>query len=115
MYDKQNIAYLESQVGVEKVARVLNLIEKNKKPEHIKEKCEFFKIKKVLDAMETYGENRWWESSNLKTIVTFQLEESILIIPAQKFVSAINTVLGLELTEEELLQRLPEIRKSKIN
>lgn len=111
MYSRENIAYLKKVAGREKVEKFVHVLEVGEKPEGKDEK-DFFRFRKQLEIMQEYGDNRWWKSDDAAVIVEHQLSERILLVPMRTLISAINVVLGTEISSsDELLEKLPELRK----
>jgi len=44
--------------------------------------------------MEKYGDNKWWESENLKEIAYYQFNEDVLLIDFVKYHEAMEKLLG---------------------
>lgn len=67
---------------------------------------------RLLEAMEKYGDNKWWLSTDLKEIGYFQLFEPLMIAPSMNsFRNGVNDLLETEIFTTQLSERvLSEIK-----
>ncbi len=111
MYKAANVEYAKKLYGESVVGRAIQYIETGKSPKVSETKRDVFKVKALLDAMEKYTE-AWWLSKDNKVIVSYQLKETTIIVPAKKLITAVNEVFGTNIeTVSQFASKLPQLKK----
>lgn len=111
MYKTANIEYAKKLYGEATIARALEYIKEGRMPKSIEKRKEVKKVKILLDAMEKYSE-AWWLSSNPKVIVKYQMNETAVIVPTKKLITAVNKCFGTNIqTVSEFAEKLPQLQK----
>ena len=92
-FDPANIEYLKGLLGEEAVEAFFKVENKPWRcSQKEKKTCET--VKACLEHMETFGENRWWLSEDKRVLGYYQLQCSRLLVPWDKFVNALDVLLG---------------------
>lgn len=60
------------------------------------------RVKKCLEQMERFGNNHWWTSKDKKVLGYYQLMNSILLVPFDKFHEALEFLLGRPVWTHEM-------------
>ena len=111
MYKAANVEYAKKLYGESVVVRAIQYIESGKVPKSTETKREVFKVKCLLEAMEKYTE-AWWLSNDSKVLVTNQMNETAIIVPAKKLITAVNEVFGTNIeTVSQFVSKLPQLKK----
>ena len=111
MYKAANVEYAKKLYGESVVGRAIQYIESGKSPKASETKRDVFKVKALLEAMEKYTE-AWWLSKDSTILVKNQLNETAIIIPAKKLITAVNEVFGTNFeTISQFIEKLPQLKK----
>ncbi|MCX6736934.1 MAG: hypothetical protein NTW73_02525 [Candidatus Parcubacteria bacterium] len=68
------------------------------------------KAAKVCKARDAYY-NPWWESNNPKVLAWAQTQEPVLVMPREKYLYALFTVLKREVSIQEVEQNSPGLMR----
>ncbi len=55
-----------------------------------------------IDVMNKYGANHWWNSTNPAVICSYQMNESLLLVPFIKLQNALEVVLKRNVSSKEI-------------
>ncbi len=92
-YNGEDIKYLRGLLGNEDVETFLRLGNKFLlRASEERKTCE--RVRKCLEVMEKYGDNRWWLSEDKNVLGYYQLKESLLLVDWHRFVGAVSSLLG---------------------
>jgi len=94
-HDNENIKYLSQLLGTEQWNAYLSAADAfaSGRPFTGAEEKAYDCVMNCLTAMERFGKNRWWKSSDLKTIGYYQLLNPTLLVDFSKFHEAIELLL----------------------
>lgn len=100
-FNEENIKYVRSILGDEKVDTFFRIGEETDKasPED-QETCKT--VKKCLEQMEKFGDNRWWISEDKKVLGYYQLMNPVLLVSFDKFHEALEFLLGRPVWTHEM-------------
>ena len=100
-FNEENIQYLRGILGDEKVDTFFEFGDEHERgtSEH-QETCET--VKKCLEQMEKFGDNRWWTSEDKKVLGYYQLMNPRLLVSFDKFHEALQVLLGRPVWTHEL-------------
>ncbi len=65
---------------------------------------------RVQAVKDTYGDNHWWDSDDLRTLGYYQMQEPILILPFQQFHAAAEFLLQRPIWTHEFGLNAAELR-----
>jgi hypothetical protein len=65
----------------------------------------------IENTLNKYGENKWWLSTDLKTIGYYQLFEDVLVVDFSKFHEGIEKLLGRPIWTHEFGLNLNKVRE----
>ena len=94
-FNEENIKYLRGILGDEKVDTFLSIgDEPDRGASEDQETCET--VKKCLEQMEMFGDNRWWLSKDKRVLGYYQLMNlnRCLLVSLDKFHEALEFLLG---------------------
>ena len=101
-FDEENIKYLREVLGDEKVDTFFKIADEPETGTAEEQKdCET--VKKCLELMEKFLDNRWWLSEDKKVLAYYQLMNSILLVPFEKFQTALLFLLNRPIMSHELI------------
>ena len=92
-FSEENIEYLRKILGDYKVKAFLN-VEETTENATFEDKEAHRLVKKYLEKMEEFGNNRWWISEDKKVLAYYQLMCQILLVPFDKFHKSLEFLLG---------------------
>ena len=100
-FNEENIKYLRSILGDEMVDTFLTIGNEPKKgTSEDQENCET--VKKCLEQMENFGDNRWWTSKDKKILGYYQLITPIMLVSFDKFHESLEFLLGRPVWTHEM-------------
>ncbi|MEM1577992.1 MAG: hypothetical protein QXM27_03220 [Candidatus Pacearchaeota archaeon] len=68
-------------------------------------------IDRLITAMKRYGNNHWWESTDLATIAYYQLFEDVLLVDFSLFHEGLEKLLGRPVYTHELALNIEGLRE----
>lgn len=108
--DQENIMYLKHFLGEENIEVFQRGQETTEgMNEEEKETCE--EVKKILDLMQSYGENRWWDSNDGNVIGYYQLMCPYMLVHKNQYVDSVEFLLGRHVSLKEFEKNKEALRK----
>lgn len=103
-FNEENIKYLRGILGDEKVDTFILVLDptSDRVISSEDEQESFDTVKKMLEQMEKFGDNRWWLSEDKKVLGYYQLMYPILLVPFDKFHEALEFLLGRPVWTHEM-------------
>ena len=93
-FSEENIKYLREVLG-DKMVNTFFLFEESAVNKTSEDQETYETVKKCLDQMEKFGDNRWWTSKDKRVLGYYQLmNPTILLVPFPKFCEALDFLLG---------------------
>ena len=103
-FNEENIKYLRGILGDEKVDTFILVLDPTSDRVISSEDDQesFDTVKKMLEQMEKFGDNRWWLSEDKRVLGYYQLMYPILLVPFGKFHEALEFLLGRPVWTHEM-------------
>ena len=103
-FNEENIKYLRGILGDEKVDTFILVL--NPTSDRVisseDDQKSFETVKKCLEQMEKFGDNRWWNSEDKRVLGYYQLMNPILLVSFDKFHEALEFLLGCPVWTHEM-------------
>lgn len=100
-FNEENIKYLRGILGDEKLDTFLSFgDDPDRGTSEDQETCET--VKKCLEQMEKFGDNRWWTSKDKRVLGYYQLMNPRLLVSFDKFHEALEFLLGRPVWTHEM-------------
>jgi hypothetical protein len=105
-YNNENMDYLAQLLGEEQWCTYLNAVDALSTGKTITDNqqkiCDL--AINCLNAMEEFGDNRWWTSNDLRVIGYYQLMSPVMLVEFPKFHKAVETLLQRPILTHEFAQ-----------
>lgn len=105
-FNEENIKYLRGILGDEKVDTFILVLDpaSDRVISSDDDQKSFDTVKKCLEQMEEFGDNRWWLSDDKRVLGYYQLMNPILLVSFDKFHKALEFLLGRPVWTHEMGQ-----------
>jgi hypothetical protein len=70
---------------------------------------------KMVEVLDSYGDNRWWLSDDVRIIGYWQLNEPFLVVPFSKFHEGIEKLIGRPVWTHEFAMNLDGLKNEAAN
>lgn len=109
-FDEENLRYLRGLLGDEKVDTFLAFgDEPDRGTSEDQKACET--VKKCLEQMEKYGDNRWWLSKDKRVLGYYQLMEDYMLLHSfDEFKADLGFLLGHPVTTVDLYVNYEQLK-----
>ena len=103
-FNEEDIKYLRGIFGDKKVNTFILVLDPNSGRVISSEDDQksFDAVKKCLEQMEKFGDNRWWLSEDKRVLGYYQLMNPILLVSFDKFHEALEFLLGRPVWTHEM-------------
>lgn len=103
-FNEENIKYLRGILGDEKVDTFILVLDptSDRVISSEDDQKSFETVKKCLEQMEKFGDNRWWNSEDKRVLGYYQLMNPILLVSFDKFHEALEFLLGRPVWTHEM-------------
>ncbi len=103
-FNEENIKYLRGILGDEKVDTFILVLDptSDRVISSEDDQKSFETVKKYLEQMEKFGDNRWWNSEDKRVLGYYQLMNPILLVSFDKFHEALEFLLGRPVWTHEM-------------
>lgn len=103
-FNEENIKYLRGILGDEKVDTFILVLDpaSDRVISSDDDQKSFDTVKKCLEQMEEFGDNRWWLSDDKRVLGYYQLMNPILLVSFDKFHEALEFLLGRPVWTHEM-------------
>lgn len=103
-FNEENIKYLRGILGDEKVDTFILVLDptSDRVISSEDDRKSFETVKKCLEQMEKFGDNRWWNSEDKRVLGYYQLMNPILLVSFDKFHEALEFLLGRPVWTHEM-------------
>lgn len=103
-FNEENIKYLRGILGDEKVDTFILVLDSasDRVISSEDDQKSFDTVKRCLEQMEKFGDNRWWTSEDKRVLGYYQLMNPILLVSFDKFHEALESLLGRPVWTHEM-------------
>lgn len=111
-FNEEDIKYLRGILGDEKVDTFILVLDPTSDRVISSEDDQesFDTVRKMLEQMEKFGDNRWWLSEDKRVLGYYQLMYPILLVPFDKFHEALEFLLGRPVWTHEMGLNYEELK-----